>query len=123
MRSQSIRVFGLPFKALALLACVLIGLVGGVVLNRLCPHSSAGALLFGVSLFLGVPIAVPALQGESAGEEKPIRSNRKGSTASPEAEPVCEENREPALPAQSVEVAQEVQDCWSEVCSGRASEG
>ena len=119
MHSSTVRVCGLSRRAAILCALVVLGLVGGVVLNKLFPHSNIGVLIFGVSLFLGVPSALPEIQAGAPTRDEPNEAKGQDAAVQRAAVPTSQEHREQAPAVISDE---EVQECWSEACSGRASE-
>lgn len=119
MHSHAVRAFDLSRRAVILCALVVLGLVGGVVLNKLYPHSNIGALLFGVSLFLGVPTALPEIQAGAPTQDEPNEAKGQKVAVQRAAGLTNQEHREQAPAAVG---ASEGQECWPEACSGRASE-
>ena len=119
MQSQTVRVFGVSPRAVLLCVLVVLGLVGGVVLNKLFPHSNIGALVFAVSLFLGVPSVLPGIQAGAPTQDEPNEAKGQKVAVQHAAAPTSQEHRERAPAAVG---ASEGQECWPEACSGRASE-
>ena len=119
MHSHTVHVFGLSRRAALLCALVVLGLGGGVLLNKLFPHSSIGALVFAASLFLGVPSALPEIQAGAPIQDAPHEAKGQESIVQRVACPASQKHGEEAPAAIG---AEEVQECWSETCSGRASE-